>query len=121
MCRQTETISKHLRNICSKNHFNNTLQAMVSFNRLDIAHLEIKALTPKELQITKLVLKGQNNHFIAKRLGVKECTVKKHREHILRKLGINSFRQLIALLSDSRSQKIFLMRASEKVFENLSD
>lgn len=54
-----------------------------------IAHLK-EQLTSRELQIVKLVVEGQTNKTIAKTLFISEHTVRKHREHINKKLAISS-------------------------------
>ena len=47
-------------------------------------------LTVREQQIIKLVTEGASNAQAAKSLFISEHTVRKHREHINKKLGINS-------------------------------
>ncbi len=47
-------------------------------------------LTARELQIVKLVAEGQSNKQAASTLCISEHTVRKHREHINRKLEISS-------------------------------
>ncbi len=47
-------------------------------------------LTPREMQIVKLVVEGQHSKQIAKLLGISQHTVRKHREHVNRKLALNS-------------------------------
>lgn len=47
-------------------------------------------LTSRELQIVKLVAEGMQNRAISENLFISEHTVRKHREHINRKLDIKS-------------------------------
>lgn len=47
-------------------------------------------LSERELQVTKLVVEGQSNKSIAQALFISEHTVRKHREHINRKLDVRS-------------------------------
>lgn len=47
-------------------------------------------LTARELQIVKILVEGANNKEAAKALFISEHTVRKHREHINRKLNIKS-------------------------------
>lgn len=48
------------------------------------------SLTPRELQIVKLIAEGASNKETASALFISEHTVRKHREHINRKLDIKS-------------------------------
>jgi DNA-binding CsgD family transcriptional regulator len=47
-------------------------------------------LTPKEAEVLLWVAQGKANGEIASSLGISESTVKKHMEHILEKLGVES-------------------------------
>jgi DNA-binding NarL/FixJ family response regulator len=47
-------------------------------------------LTPRELQIVKLVVEGASNKKAAEALFISQHTVRKHREHINAKLSIKS-------------------------------
>lgn len=51
-------------------------------------------LTPRERQITDLILKGASNEAIAGELGLARGTVKNHRRRLYLKLGIESEREL---------------------------
>lgn|GEM_PF-845447 len=51
-------------------------------------------LTPREWQVLKLLYDGQSNHDIALTLSLSPKTADKHRENILRKMGVNSLAQL---------------------------
>lgn len=53
-------------------------------------------LTSREMQIVKLVVEGRNNKAVAKTLFISEHTVRKHREHINKKLDIHSPTNLAA-------------------------
>jgi len=44
----------------------------------------------------KLVVAGHTSKKIAKLLGVSDLTVRKHRENLMRKLGISNIAQLVA-------------------------
>lgn len=56
---------------------------------LSIAQLR-ETLTSRETQIVKLVVEGGNNKSIAEKLFISEHTVRKHREHINKKLDVHS-------------------------------
>jgi DNA-binding NarL/FixJ family response regulator len=45
-------------------------------------------LTPRELQVIKLIAEGHNNHQIAGALTISEKTVERHRANMLEKLGM---------------------------------
>ena len=50
----------------------------------------VNVLTPRELEVLKLVAQGLSNHDIAKRLYLSEHTVHRHLSNILRKLNLSS-------------------------------
>ncbi len=58
-------------------------------------------LTPREMQVARLVVDGLNNKLIARRLTVSERTVKAHLTHIFQKLDIKSRLNLALLLQES--------------------
>ena len=55
----------------------------------------LATLTPRELGVFRLVAKGILNKQIAAVLGTKEGTVKMHRGHVMRKLGLGSVAELV--------------------------
>jgi two-component system response regulator FixJ len=54
-----------------------------------------KMITPREMDVLQLLLKGQQNKSIAYSLGISERTVEVHRARLMRRLGVNSFAELI--------------------------
>ncbi|WP_031570515.1 LuxR C-terminal-related transcriptional regulator [Rheinheimera texasensis] len=52
-------------------------------------------LTPREFQIMQLVCDGLSNAQIAEQLSLSPKTTDKHRENLMRKLGVNNSAQLI--------------------------
>lgn len=54
------------------------------------------ALTPRELQVTRLVVLGHRNRDVAIELGIGEETVKQHLKNVFRKLPVSSRWQLAA-------------------------
>jgi len=57
----------------------------------------LSLLTPRELEVFRLVAKGMLNKQIAGVLGTKEGTVKMHRGHVMRKLELGSVAELVSL------------------------
>ena len=62
--------------------------------RLQGLRAPLAALTPRELEVLKHVVKGELNKQIAADLGIHERTVKLHRTAITTKLGIHSAAEL---------------------------
>lgn len=56
----------------------------------DRGRTEAPALTPREIEVLRLVVEGLLNKQIARRLGVALTTVISHRRNLVRKLGIRS-------------------------------
>jgi LuxR family maltose regulon positive regulatory protein len=54
------------------------------------------SISPRELEVLRLVCAGLSNHEIAKRSSISASTVKTHLEHIFRKLGVNSRTRAVA-------------------------
>ncbi|WP_425300699.1 response regulator transcription factor [Nocardia farcinica] len=57
-------------------------------------------LTPRELEVGRLLAEGMTNKQIAQALVVALRTVDSHVEHIFAKLGVNSRTQAALLLSE---------------------
>jgi len=57
-------------------------------------------LSPQELRVAKLVKEGLSRREIARRLTLSEGTVRSHLEHIYRKLGVHSARELMLMSLD---------------------
>ncbi len=55
-----------------------------------IASLELLGLTKREAEVLFWVAKDQSNTQIAKILGCREGTVRKHLEHLYKKLGVQT-------------------------------
>ena len=58
---------------------------------------DLSQLSPREREITELLLIGCSSEAIALRLGISRYTVKDYRKQIFRKLGIGSLAELFAL------------------------
>ncbi|MBH9575913.1 LuxR C-terminal-related transcriptional regulator [Inhella proteolytica] len=57
-------------------------------------------LTPRELQVAKMISEGLNNAAMAEHLNLSPKTVDKHRENLMRKLDVSSAAQLVAKVKD---------------------
>ncbi|WGD50330.1 response regulator transcription factor [Bradyrhizobium sp. CB1650] len=63
---------------------------------LDI-RARFESLTPRERQIMALVTAGLMNKVVAARIGISEMTVKIHRGHMMRKMGVKSLADLVLI------------------------
>lgn len=61
----------------------------------DLDKLELETLTSREMEILKLMVKGEPSSQIAEELFISPSTVFTHRKHILKKLGFSSTPTLI--------------------------
>jgi FixJ family two-component response regulator len=59
-----------------------------------------ETLTPRERQIMALVTAGLMNKEVAFRIGISEMTVKIHRGHMMRKMGMTSLADLVLIAED---------------------
>ena len=64
--------------------------ALVSERDAAVSGAAASVLTPRELDVLKLVAQGLSNPDIARRLALSEHTVHRHLANILRKLGLSS-------------------------------
>lgn len=76
----------------------------------------IDPLTPRELQVLRLVVEGQTNHEIAGALSIGSGTVKSHVEHIIAKLGAADRTQAAV-----RAVQLGLLRPDRQARHNDSD
>ena len=71
----------------------------------DLAPAELReryALTPREVQVARLLARGRTNSEIARALGLSTATARHYTEHVLAKLGVHSRAQVaIALRADA--------------------
>ncbi len=65
------------------------------------AFKELEQLTPREIEVLKLIGRGRTNSEIAKELFISDVTVKSHVGHIFTKLGVRDRAAAIVLAFDS--------------------
>jgi DNA-binding NarL/FixJ family response regulator len=65
-------------------------------------HLNKFNLTPRQLDVLTMMLRGLPNKRIATQLSISEPTVKEHISNILKKIGVNSRVEAITLLHGKR-------------------
>jgi two-component system response regulator FixJ len=63
----------------------------------------LESLTPREKDVLKLLIKGQQNKVMAAELGLSQRTVEIHRAHIMEKTGANSLAQLVRMVLDTNA------------------
>ncbi len=58
-------------------------------------HEDLDEITPREQEVLELLVTGQTNEDIADRLNISRHTVARHRENLMRKLGLHSRSELV--------------------------
>lgn len=64
---------------------------------MPMASGQAAALSARERQVLALVQLGRTSKQVARALHISDLTVRKHRENLMRKLGVKSTQQLLAL------------------------
>jgi len=60
-----------------------------TYNGSPTAKKQIEHLTPREIEVLQFVAEGKLNKEVASELRVSIKTIEKHREHLMKKLGIH--------------------------------
>ena len=63
---------------------------------------DLSELTPRELEVLRLMARGLDNHAIAEKLVVSEATVKTHVAHVFEKLQVDNRVQAVVAAYESR-------------------
>jgi FixJ family two-component response regulator len=66
-------------------------------SKLDVARTHVAALTPRELEVFLLVIRGNPNKQVARALGCTERTIKAHRHRVMEKMQVRSLPELVSL------------------------
>ena len=66
-------------------------------SKLDIARAHVASLTPRELEVFDLLIRGNTNKHVARALGCTERTIKAHRHRVMEKMQVQSLVQLVSL------------------------
>lgn len=59
-------------------------------------------LTRREVEVARHLVKGLSSKQIGRQLGTSDLTIRKHRENLLRKLGLRHTGQLVGLLGEDK-------------------
>ena len=62
----------------------------------------LATLTPRELEVMKLVTSGKANKVVGADLGVSQRTVEIHRAHVMEKMAASSLAELVRMVLDSK-------------------
>jgi FixJ family two-component response regulator len=65
--------------------------------RLHAVHARIATLTPRELEVFHLVIRGNTNKQAARALGGTERTIKAHRQKVMEKMQARTLAELVSL------------------------
>lgn len=80
-------------------------QSEADAKKMAVASAQIAMLSPREHDVLQEVVAGSANKVIARRLGISEKTVEKHRSNLMKKLRVRSVAELVrlAMLAESAS------------------
>ncbi len=81
----------------------NKSEAEETLDKLLTKLLPGEKLTPREIEVTRLILQGYKNKEIAKRLHISDNTLKTHLKHIYPKFGVSQKRDILSLALNLKS------------------
>jgi FixJ family two-component response regulator len=70
-------------------------------DKLNSVRTRLGRLTPRELQVFELVIRGKKNKQIGAELGTTERTIKAHRKKVMQKMQVQSLTELVSLAEGS--------------------
>ncbi len=76
-------------------------QTRAAFTARTTIRERIRSLTPRELEVMRLVTMGKANKVIGAELGVSQRTVEIHRAHVMEKMQANSLAALVRMALDA--------------------
>ena len=91
-----------------KNHWSTARQSIICKNSMPTKNtrydsFEENTLSPREMEVAKLIFEGHSGNSIAANLDIAIATVKSHRKNMYKKLGIGSQQELFSRYIDSIS------------------
>lgn len=98
-----------------------SVQGQQTFNACRDAARRIAAATPKELEVLDMIMAGQKNKEIAASLGVTVRAVEDRRFRLMRKVGVDSVAELVAMAISSQYYNQGLQLPTTKVQSTPSD
>jgi FixJ family two-component response regulator len=66
-------------------------------SKLDLFHVHLAALTPRERQVFELIVRGNTNKQAAHALGCTERTIKAHRHMVMEKMQVQCLAELVSV------------------------
>jgi FixJ family two-component response regulator len=75
--------------------------ARASMAVLAVTRQRLQSLTPREVQVMRLVTRGKANKVIGAELGVSQRTVEIHRAHVMEKMQARSLAELVRMVMDA--------------------
>ena len=66
-------------------------------DQIQALQAKVSDLTPREIQVFDLVVRGKRNKQVAYELNTSERTIKAHRHSIMEKLGVTSLAEMVSI------------------------
>jgi len=88
-------------------------QAMQQSEVRRLAEERVANLSPRELDISRALVRGSPNKVVAHQLGISVRTVEAHRANIMMKLGVRSVAELVLLVTEASHGPLAAARPRE--------